>query len=538
MGLCRQNTEQIQLSAEERSLAMETLLKLEKKYNGRISATAGPLAEGKDWLEMEKAFKQGRETILGRGHLSGCNGPMETLAVRADGAMVPCSQMSHIELGRINMDDLEEVWQEHAELGRLRERHKIPLKDFEFCQGCEYISYCTGNCPALAYTTDCLTAESAENAEMSKPSVEKMEKEQENHKYPLNQIYFYLTEGCNLRCRHCWIAPKYQSKNNSYPALDLDLFKSIITQAKALGLTGVKLTGGEPLLHPAINEILEHIQTEDLRLTVETNGVLCAAELAEKMAACKDSFVSVSLDGADSGTHEWVRGVEGCFGEAIDGLRNLVSAGLRPQVIMTIMRNNKDQMEQIVRLAEGVGAASVKFNIVQPTARGEKLHNSGEALTIEELVDQGRWVETTLADSSPLPIYFSHPMAFRPLGKMFGTNGDGCGVCRILSILGVLANGSYALCGIGETVPDFVFGHAATDRLEDVWNNNPLLLELREGLPQRFEGICGDCLMKGMCLGSCIAQNYYRNQTIWAPNWYCQVAHDRGLFPDSRILAE
>jgi SynChlorMet cassette radical SAM/SPASM protein ScmF len=373
---------------------------------------------------------------------------------------------------------------------------------------------------------------------MSQPIVEKMEKEQENHKYPLNQIYFYLTEGCNLRCRHCWIAPKYQSKNNSYPALDLDLFKSIITQAKALGLTGVKLTGGEPLLHPAINEILEHIQTEDLRLTVETNGVLCAAELAEKMAACKDSFVSVSLDGADSGTHEWVRGVEGCFGEAIDGLRNLVSAGLRPQVIMTIMRNNKDQMEQIVRLAEGVGAASVKFNIVQPTARGEKLHNSGEALTIEELVDQGRWVETTLADSSPLPIYFSHPMAFRPLGKMFGTNGDGCGVCRILSILGVLANGSYALCGIGETVPDFVFGHAATDRLEDVWNNNPLLLELREGLPQRFEGICGDCLMKGMCLGSCIAQNYYRNQTIWAPNWYCQVAHDRGLFPDSRILAE
>jgi molybdenum cofactor biosynthesis enzyme MoaA len=77
--------------------------------------------------------------------------------------------------------------------------------------------------------------------------------------YPLNQIYFYLTEGCNLRCRHCWIAPKYQSEGNTYPALDLDLFKSIIEQAKLLGLTGVKLTGGEPLLHPAINEILEHI---------------------------------------------------------------------------------------------------------------------------------------------------------------------------------------------------------------------------------------------------------------------------------------
>jgi len=152
MGLCRQNTEQIQLNVEERSLAMDTLLKLEKKYNGRISATAGPLAEGKDWLEMEKACQQKSETIPGRGHLSGCNGPMSTLAVRADGVMVPCGQMSHIELGRINRDNLQEVWQEHYELKRLRERHKISLNEFEFCHGCAYIDYCTGNCPALAYT--------------------------------------------------------------------------------------------------------------------------------------------------------------------------------------------------------------------------------------------------------------------------------------------------------------------------------------------------------------------------------------------------
>jgi radical SAM protein with 4Fe4S-binding SPASM domain len=74
---------------------------------------------------------------------------MSQFAVRADGVMTPCIQMSHIELGRINKDDLQEVWQENSELKRLRERHNIPLSDFEFCQGCEYL---TGNCPALAYT--------------------------------------------------------------------------------------------------------------------------------------------------------------------------------------------------------------------------------------------------------------------------------------------------------------------------------------------------------------------------------------------------
>jgi SynChlorMet cassette radical SAM/SPASM protein ScmF len=196
--------------------------------------------------------------------------------------------------------------------------------------------------------------------------------------YPLSQIYFYLTEGCNLRCRHCWIAPKYQSEGNSYRTLDLDLFKSIIEQAKPLGLTGVKLTGGEPFLHPQINEILEYIQAEDLQLTVETNGVLCTPGLAQKMAACKDPFVSVSLDGANSETHEWVRGVTGCFEDALNGIRNLVDAGLKPQIIMSIMRQNKDQMESIVRLSERLGAGSVKFNILLDFNRFEPLLRSSD----------------------------------------------------------------------------------------------------------------------------------------------------------------
>jgi len=360
----------------------------------------------------------------------------------------------------------------------------------------------------------------------------------EDRKYPLNQIYFYLTEGCNLRCRHCWIAPKYQSENNSSPALDLDLFQSIIEQAKPLGLTGVKLTGGEPLLHPEIKEILEYIRTEDLGLVVETNGILCAPELSRRMAACKNPFVSVSLDGADAETHEWVRGVTGCFDETMNGIRNLVDAGLRPQMIMTIMRHNKEQMEPIVRLAEGVGCGSVKFNIVQPTARGEKLHESGETLSIEELVNLGKWVENNLSNSTNLKLLYSHPMAFRPLGKLFSGNGDSCGTCGIFGVLGVLANGSYALCGIGETVPDLVFGHAATDSLEDIWTKTPILLELREGLPNRLEGICGDCLMKGICLGSCVAQNYYSNKNIWAPFWFCEGAYKRGLLPETRVLPE
>ena len=49
-------------------------------------------------------------------------------------------------------DSLAKVWQLSPNLNRLRRRHTISLTDFDFCDDCPYIPYCTGNCPGLAYT--------------------------------------------------------------------------------------------------------------------------------------------------------------------------------------------------------------------------------------------------------------------------------------------------------------------------------------------------------------------------------------------------
>jgi len=351
---------------------------------------------------------------------------------------------------------------------------------------------------------------------------------------PLQTIYFYLTEGCNLRCRHCWIEPPHQSETRQYPALDPELFRHILEQAKPLGLTSVKLTGGEPLMHPHIGDLLEILRDEKIRFNMETNGVLCTPVLARDLVRSGMFHVSVSLDGVDADTHEWVRGVKGCFDAALQGIRNLVAAGIRPQVIMSLMRRNVGQIEQLVSLAESLGASSIKFNLVQPTARGVKMHEAGETLSIREIVRLGERVENELSAGTRLTLFYSHPVAFRPMGKMFGREASGCGICGIFGILGILGNGAYALCGIGEHVPELVFGHASNDSLADVWQTNPVLLEIREGLPRILGGICGECLMKRVCLGSCIAQNYYRSRNLWAPFWFCEEAYKEGLFPESR----
>lgn len=359
-----------------------------------------------------------------------------------------------------------------------------------------------------------------------------------DERHPLRQLYFYLTEGCNLCCRHCWIGPKHLSAADRPTGLDVRLVRSIIDQAKPLGLRGVKLTGGEPLLHPGILDILEILRAGNLPVNVETNGTLCTPEFARALAGCSSPSVAVSLDAPDAETHDWMRGVRGAFASALKGIRNLVGAGLKPQIIMSVVRRNRDGMRALVRLAESLGAASVKFNLVQPSVRGERMHRAGETLPVPELVELGKWAESALAAEARVRIHFSHPPAFMPLSRMFAEDGPGCGMCGILSILGVLSDGSYALCGIGESVADLVFGHAGEDRLEAVWRTSPVLRELRAGLPGRLEGVCARCLMKHVCLGSCIAQNYYISGNLWSSNWFCEEAKARGVFPESRLIPE
>jgi SynChlorMet cassette radical SAM/SPASM protein ScmE len=152
LGTCCVNANDLLLNTEEREKTIATLLRLTAKYNQRISALAGPLADGRMWGRMEESRLQSAPAFHNGGRLTGCGCPSNKISVRADGTIVPCNMLAHVQLGRINHDSLEEIWQNSPALNQLRNRNKIPLTNFKFCAGCEYIPYCTGNCPGLAYS--------------------------------------------------------------------------------------------------------------------------------------------------------------------------------------------------------------------------------------------------------------------------------------------------------------------------------------------------------------------------------------------------
>ena len=349
---------------------------------------------------------------------------------------------------------------------------------------------------------------------------------------PLRQLYAYLTEGCNLACRHCWLAPPIDPDGSCAPTLAVDDLLAAVTEALPLGLEAVKLTGGEPLLHPEIEAVLDVIAEHGLELAVETNGVLLTPAVADRLEAL-EAAVSVSLDGVTAATHDAVRGVAGSFEDALRAVRLLAERELSPQVIFSLMRANAAELPALIDLAAELGAGTVKVNVVQPTARGAGLYEAGAALPLPEVIALGRRVMTELAPAAPIEVTFDVPPAFRPLSTIDAPGGRA--VCGILTILGLLPTGEYALCGIGAHVPELVFGKVGAVALAEAWATEPVLARLREGLPDRLQGICGRCLMRSSCLGECIAQNYYRRHDLFAPYWFCEQAAESGLFPETRL---
>ena len=166
----------------------------------------------------------------------------------------------------------------------------------------------------------------------------------------LKVFYLYLSAGCNLHCRHCWITPTFvHGKPVPAECLDFDLLKSAVAEAKPMGLAAAKLTGGEPTLHPEFRKIADFLTAEGLDISMETNATLIDRELAVHLRE-KTSLkrIAVSLDSPDASEHDRFRGVKGAHGDAVRGIGHLVAAGIRPQIIMSVYRGNLGRIEALI----------------------------------------------------------------------------------------------------------------------------------------------------------------------------------------------
>jgi SynChlorMet cassette radical SAM/SPASM protein ScmF len=360
---------------------------------------------------------------------------------------------------------------------------------------------------------------------------------------PLRAFYLYLSNSCNLACRHCWITPRFvDGKADPGDVIDVEALQTAVREAKPFGLNKAKLTGGEPMLHPRFMEIVDLLTKEGLSLDMETNGTLLTAEAARYLKDKTNlNFISVSIDGAEAETHDRFRGVPGAFDAAIRGLDYLIEAGYKDtQVIMCVHRDNRSQVDAVVRLAADHGAGSVKINPVVKTGRGAVMYDRGHTLDFHERMDLAHYCYNELRprlqkEGVSLGLVFNSPLALMPINEMMRRHGE-TGDCGVLGILGILGDGKIVLCGIGRTVPELVYGCLEKDSIRDIWLTHPAILNLRHLLADvdGYPGICRDCAMAKRCRTGCVALNFVDGRQLVWPNALCLEAEQRGEFPATR----
>lgn len=183
-------------------------------------------------------------------------------------------------------------------------------------------------------------------------------------------LMVHLLGRCNLRCQHCYMegAPSRRER------LPLDLVLGAIGECRALGIATLYLTGGEPLLYPGFENVLETASEDsELAITVCTNATVVKAKHVSLLKNA-NARVNISVDG-NQNFHDLFRGLAGAFKATERGLQQLVKAAVPVTVVSTISRANLHMLADMVEWAANAGA--IQF-------RAQPLLNLGRGRTIPD----------------------------------------------------------------------------------------------------------------------------------------------------------
>lgn len=171
---------------------------------------------------------------------------------------------------------------------------------------------------------------------------------------------FALTEHCNLRCPHC-IRDDVTTVRNLPPDL---LFRTVDDARALFPQLTVSMTGGEPTLHPAWDDIVAGLHARGVPYRFVTNG-WHMRRLMPALTRHPPEMVRISLSGATEEVHDAERG-RGSFRRVLQAVALLTSRRISPALSIVIDRRDRHQVRQAADLAESLGCVRIHFILPQP----------------------------------------------------------------------------------------------------------------------------------------------------------------------------
>ena len=254
----------------------------------------------------------------------------------------------------------------------------------------------------------------------------------DSHGRVIHDLRVSITDSCNYKCVYC----RTGEIGAQFPELPIETYLRLIRLFVGLGVTKVRLTGGEPLLRRGLLDLVRELARtttltgDPLHLALTTNGHLLES-LAAPLKAAGLNRVTVSMDAVDAPTFERITRVPGSFAKVLAGIRAARAAGLNPlKVNCVLMRGfNDDQVEGFAHFARHEDVA-VRFIEFMPLEEG-RLWTPEIVVPLKEIVAR---------ISRVLPLIELPPREASETARRYGF-ADGRGE------IGIIAPVTQAFCG-------------------------------------------------------------------------------------------
>ncbi|WP_352404512.1 radical SAM/SPASM domain-containing protein [Sporanaerobacter acetigenes] len=343
-------------------------------------------------------------------------------------------------------------------------------------------------------------------------------------------IYWYLTYKCNLQCRHCWISSSPDITTEK--ELSLNHIKNILNQIQEITPNShVIFSGGEPLLRKDFLNIIYETNKRDIRLSIESNGLLINNDLINEINHINNKInFGISLDGGIAEHHDNIRG-KGTFFKTIDKIMILKKYNTPFSIQCVINKENKDSISNLIDLCKELKPNYLTFAFLHPLGRA--LDNLDDLnLEREDFLFALDSILEYDVHQTDLKINIKTPPALIPPKYIFKfkTNSNiklitNCDFPKI----GITPNGNVTLCSL--TKDKLFYGNLKEESLENIIEKNNFKKIRSDYYAANLNGICKECVFRQKCKGSCRSMAYYCFDSLNESHPFCMTLEENGDFP-------